>query len=279
MRTAWTIAALALGLSTASAADMRPVVKAPIAPPPVWSWTGFYIGGNAGYSWGESDTSVGYVTAPGGVAIVPPAGSATSASFDLNGWVGGGQLGYNWQTGPWVFGIEADIQATGQDGDAGFLCAAAGLAGGACLPGLTFLPPGVTGTSLALSQSLEWFGTLRGRLGWTATPSVLLYVTGGLAYGEIETSGTLTGATPAGVLTSTGFSHSKTNVGWTVGAGAEAHLGGNWTGKIEYLYLDLGDVSGTVSGLAAVPAVGIAANYTSDITDHILRVGINYKFF
>lgn len=272
------VLALGLGLGTATAADLRaPVYKAPPPVVPVWSWTGFYIGGNVGYSWGRSETDVGYFSTTTGLPIVPPAGSVTSADFDMDGWVAGVQAGYNWQTGNWVLGVEADFQWTGQDGGADYLCAA-GPNSLACLNGPTFPPPGVTGTTLALSQSLEWFGTFRGRLGYTVAPTVLLYVTGGLAYGEVETSGTLTGVTLAGLPTGIAFSDSTTKVGWTVGAGVEARITGNWTGKIEYLYVDLGSVDGTVSGLAAVPPFAVGATYTSDITDHILRAGVNYKF-
>jgi outer membrane immunogenic protein len=280
MRTTTAVALVALGLGTiaANAADLRPVYKAPVPVAPVWSWTGFYVGGNAGYSWGRSETDVGYYNTTTGLPIVAPAGSITSADFNMDGWVAGVQAGYNWQTGNWVLGVEADFQWTGQDGGADFRCASVTL-GGACLPGLTFLPPGVTGTSLALSQSLEWFGTFRGRLGYTVAPTVLLYVTGGLAYGEIETSGTLTGASLNGLPTVASFSNSTTKTGWTVGAGVEARIVGNWTGKLEYLYVDLGSVSGSVSGLTAVPLpFAVGATYTSDITDHILRAGVNYKF-
>ncbi len=272
----WAMGALVALALPASAADLpaRMPVKAPPMVP-VWSWTGFYIGANAGYSWGRSKTHVDYFNAASGAAIVPPAGSITDATLNLNGAIAGGQAGYNWQLDSrWVVGLEGDIQWSGQKGDAGFLCATPGAIGNACTPGNTALPAGFTGTSLSLEQKLTWFGTLRGRLGVTVTPDVLVYATGGLAFGEIKTSGTLTGATILINTASTGFSNSETNAGWTVGAGLEAHLGGNWTGKVEYLYMDLGSVSGSVTNTAA----NVRAAYSSKVTDNIVRAGLNYKF-
>jgi outer membrane immunogenic protein len=263
--------------SVASAADMAP--RYTKAPPPiveVWNWTGFYIGGNAGYSWGRSDSTVDYFNTATGAAIVPPPGSITGARFDMNGAIAGGQIGYNWQNGGWVWGIEADAQWSDEKGRAPFNCAAVPVAAGPCLPGLTFLPPGVTGTSVTLDQSLEWFGTARLRGGWLATPRTLLYVTGGLAYGEIKTTATLSGATPAAVLVSSTSSNSDIRVGWTVGAGIEGMITQNWTAKLEYLYMDLGSFSGGTYTLAPLSVIG--ARVDSDFRDHILRAGINYKF-
>jgi outer membrane immunogenic protein len=270
--------ALAGAMQPAAAADIA--VKAPVykAPPFVvdaWNWTGFYVGLNGGYSWGRSRTDVTYFTVPGGVPIVPPPGSITSANFNLNGGVFGAQAGYNWQSGSWVGGIETDIQWSGQKGSADFLCAVIPVAGGPCLPGATFAPAGATGATLHIDQNLQWFGTLRGRIGGLVTPSVLAYLTGGLAYGEIKTAGTLGGFTPGGVATAVAFSNNVTKAGWTIGGGLEGRLGGNWTGKVEYLYMDLGTVSGTVNNAPA----GIGANWSSRITDNIFRVGVNYHFF
>jgi outer membrane immunogenic protein len=259
----------------AAAADLTaPVYKAPPAPvADPWNWAGGYIGANAGYSWGRSDTNVGYFTAPGGVAIVPPAGSIGSASASMDGGVLGLQAGYNLQSGMWVGGIEGDIQWTGQEGTSNYLCAAS-LAGGVCLPGSTFLPAGATGSALSLDQKLEWFGTFRARLGVTPSPTWLVYVTGGLAFGDIKTGATLSGFTPGGVAAVAALNSSTTKTGWTVGVGAEARISGRWTAKVEYLYMDLGTVSGSVVDTPA----GIMGNYSSHITDNILRVGLNYHF-
>ena len=119
---------------------------------------------------------------------------------------------------------------------------------------------------VALTQQIDWFGTVRGRAGVLVSPTVLLYATGGLAYGAVNTSEVI------GILP--GFSSTTTNVGWTVGAGIEGVISGNWTAKLEYLYVDLGTVSGTFSALGGT----INSSYSSHITDNVLRVGVNYKF-
>jgi outer membrane immunogenic protein len=278
LKTTIMAAALAgLSVSAASAADMaRPYVKAPPMVAPVWTWTGFYVGANGGYSWGRSRTDVSYFNTLTGVPIVPPAGSVLSGAFDMDGGVAGGQAGYNWQTANWVWGFEADIQWSGEKGRNTYSCAATPIVGGACLPGLTFLPAGATGTTFAVDEKLEWFGTARLRGGILATPQVLLYATGGLAYGSIKTTGSLSGFTPAGVLVASSASNSDVRVGWTVGAGVEGKITESWSAKLEYLYMDLGRFDSGPYSLA--PLSLISANVSSRFTDHILRAGINYQF-
>jgi outer membrane immunogenic protein len=258
---------VALGLvaaQAASAADMpvkAPIYKAPVVAP--WSWTGFYIGANAGYSWGRSNTTE-TITNAAGAALV-----TNSGTFNMNGAIGGGQIGYNWQSNNWVFGLEADIQFSGQKGSGDFVCPA-------CNPGpfgAAFLPQIISGT---LDQKLKWFGTLRPRAGVLVTPDTLAYVTGGLAYGGIDSNLALSTPNPA---VSNAFSSSTTKAGWTVGLGVESRLSGNWTAKLEYLYMDLGTVSNSYA--TTIPAVGggfASVNYSSRITDNILRVGLNYAF-
>ena len=267
-------ALLVASVVPALAADLSVKARPMPAPIPVWTWDGFYIGINGGYSWGRSRTSVNYFNSVTGAPIIPPAGSITDASFNINGGVFGGQIGYNWQFSSWVFGLEADAQWSGQKGSAAFLCSAAGLLPGACFPGSTFLPVGTLGVALAVDQKLEWFGTVRGRLGVLASPSWLLYVTGGLAFGEVQTDTVLTSINALGAIVATAGSSSKTHAGWTIGGGIEGNLGGNWTAKAEYLYMDLGTFDTTVT----VPAALIGANISSRVTDNIFRVGINYHF-
>ena len=263
-------------IPAASAADMAPrYTKAPPVMVEIWNWTGFYIGGNAGYSWGRSNSDVSYFNSVTGAAIVPPPGSITSAGFNMNGAIAGGQAGYNWQTGNMVWGVEADIQWSGEKGGANFLCAGTAPAGGVCLPGLTFLPAGATGTALALGQSLEWFGTARLRGGFLVSPRVMLYGTGGLAYGSIKTSGAIASFNPNGIAVAFAGSNTDTRIGWTVGAGIEGMLTQNWTAKLEYLYMDLGRFDG---GTYIVAPAFIGARVSSNFRDNILRAGINYKF-
>lgn len=214
----------------------------------------------------------------------------------MNGAIGGGQIGYNWQRTNWVFGFEADIQASAQKGNTSAVCAGGTLAAapfnGVCTPGhvgdtAPFDTPGLPVTS-ALSEKLEWFGTVRGRIGPTITPTLLAYVTGGLAYGEVSATNTVSGTNITGpqgtntvILTpvSATFSNRSTRVGWTIGAGLEGVVAGNWTAKIEYLYIDLGDISGSfVTPITAPGGAFVTSRYNSHITDNIMRVGFNYKF-
>jgi len=266
-------AAITFAAASAQAADMRMPLK---APPPVaavvWNWTGFYIGVNGGYSWGRSRSDAAFVTAPGGVAIAAPAGSVLGSGFDLNGGLVGGQIGYNWQMANWLIGLEGDGQWASERGSTSFLCASPVL--GACLPGLTFVPAGATGTVGTFSQNIEAFGTFRGRVGWLVAPQFMFYGTGGLAVGSVRTTLGLSGFTPAGVPVAVSAAGSTTRVGWTVGAGIEGMFAQHWSAKLEYLYMDLGSLNNSI---ALAPA-GIAINTRSRVTDNIFRAGVNYHF-
>jgi outer membrane immunogenic protein len=193
----------------------------------------------------------------------------------MNGAIAGGQIGYNWQSNNWVFGLEADAQWSDEKGGGVFNCAAT-LIGGPCLPGLTFLPAGATGTILAIDQHLEWFGTVRGRVGMLVTPRVLLYGTGGLAYGSFKTTGALAGFNGNGVAVASIGSNSDIRFGWTVGAGVEGKITNNWSAKLEYLYMDFDTFRAGTFSLAPLATVG--ANVDTRFHDHVLRVGLNYTF-
>jgi outer membrane immunogenic protein len=217
-------------------------------------------------SWGRSSDTSALTNTPGTILF------ASTDKTNLNGVVGGGQIGYNWQMQSWLWGFEADIQGTGEKGTRNFLCTTGVCTPATSVPGiLPIIIPGPA-VPVALTQKIDWFGTVRGRAGVLVTPKVLLYATGGLAYGEVNTSETV-GVVP------TAFSTNSTNVGWTVGAGIEGAIGGNWTARLEYLYVDLGKVSGSfLTTIPATPAGVIASNYSSHFTDNVLRVGINYRF-
>jgi len=253
-------AGLLVAGSQAFAADM-PVKAVPVAPVAIFSWTGFYIGGNAGYSWGRATTDqidatstttttrlfrgttppaneiIGvspFVAVPGVFPQVTTTNAltATSGRADVNGFVGGGQVGYNWQKDFWVWGFETDLQWSGERGSFS-TCDVAG-----CAVGSTFG---------AASHQLRWFGTARARVGWVPTQKVLLYATGGLAYGRINSD--YVSGINGNVLTAA--SVSTTRLGWTVGAGAEAALDNRWSIKAEYLYVDYGSFG---SGVGRAPA-------------------------
>ena len=285
--------------ANALALDKAPIVTA-------WSWAGPYLGVNYGYGWGKSNTDTVLSDASSSAALV-----ATNMSAKLDGMTFGGQAGFNWQSGPWVAGIEADIEQSRQRGRAATLNCSTAI----CNPAISAFGLDAP-VSVRMAQKLELFGTLRGRLGVTPTPESLLYATGGLAVGRIKTSGTITGSsltlTP-GVIegvtevlvpdvdadgnpievpievpveiptvtastsaaTSSFVSHT-TKAGFAVGAGAEVRLAGNWTGKVEYLYLDFGRVS--TSATNPLNSTPLAVNFDSRVTSHIARVGLNYKF-
>jgi outer membrane immunogenic protein len=258
------IASVLIGLTAASAADLAPRMysKAPAPAAIVYEWTGFYIGGNVGYSWGRaSNTETISNTATGAVL------ATANSRNDVNGVIGGGQIGYNWQAQNWLFGLEADIQGSDEKGSTSFLCVACGNGGDDI-------------TSI-LTQKLNWFGTARGRVGVLVTPTVLLYGTGGLAFGEVSTGGSISGATNLAPLATIAFpGTSSTRAGWTAGAGVEGRIAGNWSAKLEYLYMDLGTVSsGPIATTIVVPVrTNAGASYSSHFTDNILRVGLNYRF-
>ena len=175
------------GILPAAAADLPPPPMTYKAPPAVlFNWTGFYIGGNGGYSWGTANTTVTGLT---------PAGPPVSFGVRPVGWLGGAQIGYNWQGAgnPWVIGLETDFDGFGQSGNA--TCTAP-----TCVPNATV-------------HADPWFGTFRGRLGWTPAPTWLLYATGGLAYAETQFR-----LNQLGVV-SYGFDNWR--LGWTVGGGVE----------------------------------------------------------
>ena len=260
-----TLGLVAFAAAPALAADLP--VKAPPAPmAPVLNWTGFYIGVNGGYSWGRSSRDLNFFNPLNGVIIA----SGTGGGRDLNGGVFGGQLGYNWQTANWVFGIETDAQWTGQKGSTTVLCPVAG-----CFPAIAVA--GGARTAATLSDKLEWFGTFRGRGGVLVTPSVLLYVTGGLAYGSLQTDVALSTFTATGIPVTIVATRSSDKFGWTIGGGIESMFAANWSAKIEYLYMDLGSISNSVV-LPIAAGFPLGANVTSRVTDSIIRGGINYKF-
>ncbi|GGK34744.1 outer membrane protein [Salinarimonas ramus] len=192
------IASTALVAFTAAAVAADLPVRtepAPFVPsaPPVFSWTGFYAGVNLGYGWGD------FTGATGGVL------------FDEgDGFVGGGQLGYNVQFGSFVVGLETDLQWTNFEG-------------GPAVPGA------LAGT--VSEAQLDYFGTVRGRAGF-ALDRTLVFATGGLAYGGADVTAVVAGRT---------FSDDQTHVGWTLGGGVEHAFTNNLTAKVEYLYTDLDD--------------------------------------
>ena len=264
------VLAAALLASTAAgsafAADL-PSRKAPVvyaAPAPIFTWTGFYIGLNAGYTWSDRNVISLFTTDTGiggfGAGQLNGAFPFTVAS-KRDGFIGGGQIGYNWQMGAAVFGLEADIQ---------------GIAASKTNVGYFVPVAGWAPTFSNYSRSLDWLGTVRGRLGFTIAPQFLLYGTGGLAYGGTTLGFAATGPTwgpPMAVATNL----SKISVGWTAGVGAEYAFSNNWSAKVEWLYYDLGRQ--TTNTVAYVYGANLTTGAVSARTSgHVVRAGLNYKF-
>ena len=212
------LAAAVLGLTASSAFAADLGVRAPVTPAPVaTTWTGFYAGLNAGGGWANV--------------------SSDNVSSDLSGFVGGGQLGYNWESGNWLLGIEGDFQGSAQS---------------------TSDSATILGIPFTVDQDLQWFATLRGRLGYVSGPW-LFYVTGGAAWVNYK----LTVSAPGGSV-----DDETTKAAWTVGGGVEWMFVPRWSAKLEYLYIDTGETSVT---LFDVP-------FNARAKDNIVRVGVNYHF-
>jgi outer membrane immunogenic protein len=258
-------ATVALSAGSAFAADL-PSKKAPEflpPPPPPPLWTGFYVGLNAGYTW-EDNRNVPIVS--GAIPPFTPAiGWAGTAVLGTNtdGFIGGGQIGYNYQFGnSFVVGVEADIQGIARDN--GTVAALGGF--------------GPIASSFSASKTLDYLGTVRGRVGYLVTPTLLVYGTGGFAYGQgsLNTSLVQTVGPFVGI---SGVSFSDTRVGWTAGGGVEWLFLPNWSAKVEYLYYDLGTVT-TLSPLNYSPVLGLVGWTTSTgrFNGHVVRAGVNYHF-
>lgn len=254
-----------VGLGSAIAADL-PVKAGPAAVAEVSSWSGFYVGGNAGYDWGRAAYN-GVLGAPAPFLPIDVAAISTASSPRLqpNGFTGGGQAGYNWQAGGAVFGVEADIQS--------FRLRASTTA---TLPFPSTLPGGLAGPPTAFftttsSVTSDWLFTARDRIGW-ANDHWLLYATGGLAVTKVSTNQNLALLAPFVFNASA----SDTRVGWTVGAGFEYMVSRNWSVKGEYLYLDFGTLNGT--GVLTPAFAGLTLNNSTRLTANIARVGVNYHF-
>ena len=242
-----TVSATALSTS-AMAADIpaRMPVKAPPPAAVVWSWTGFYIGVHAGAAWNHAAFA----------DIGDNGGVQNRAAFGVEffnpnkaGFMGGGQIGYNFQSGNIVYGIEADFSGVSNKTSA-------------------IINPPVTFTPVNASTELNWMATVRGRLGVTLSPT-LLYVTGGLAVAHFKDSW---GAT---FLAVPEYTSNKTRVGWTVGGGVEHMFARNWTAKIEALYADFGDWTTNHN-----QGFGIFGAYRSRFEHQVVTVrgGLNYKW-
>lgn len=245
---------------------------APAMAPLAATWAGLYIGGNVGYGWGNGDVADVGASGPVGAGIAALFLSAVNGAFDPKpkGVIGGAQIGYNWQMGSLVTGLEADFQGSGIKGS--FNRSTLIVRGDG----------GIDGSALSIDEKLSWFGTVRGRFGATVTPNLLLYGTAGLAYGRVNNSATTRAfdndpASPVPVDYSANVG--KVKAGWAAGAGAEWMFANNWSAKVEYLHIDLGNVSMTNTAALSFPSLGgSSVNYTWKTQENIVRAGVNYHF-
>jgi outer membrane immunogenic protein len=246
-------AAAALILSvpqSASSADLRPVTKAPpYAAPAPYNWTGFYVGGHFGAGWGTVESSLTAISAAG-LGTVPI--SLPLSSHNVNGFLGGGQVGYNWQANPWlVLGIEGSFTGTGIEGT------------GPCVVGL-----------FSCKTEVNWMADVTGRVGVTVGDRALVYVKGGVAWADTDYSATF--APIAGInVTATA---NDTRVGGLLGFGVEYGFLPNWSAKLEYNYVDFGDENLNFPISLNGAATGISANVDINQQIHTVKGGINYRF-
>lgn len=243
------VAASTMAAGGAFAADLpRKSVPATFAQPvPIFTWTGVYVGINGGYIFDGGRSNI--TGSPGLLATgLAPVGNIKTLG---DGFTIGGTIGYNYQIGNFVAGLEADLNYV----DLG-----------------KTVVTGIGPLTTTLSQEASYLGTVRGRLG-VAFDRVLIYATGGLAYGDQDATTSLSGLGAAW----TG-SKSDTRFGYTVGAGLEYAITNNWSAKVEYLYYDLGKTNYTSPQVAGVAIPGVFGTTKAENRGNLVRAGINYRF-
>jgi outer membrane immunogenic protein len=266
------IAGFALGMmATAAAAADMPVPYAKAPPPPEFSWTGLYVGGNAGWLQLE-DNGYPYCLDPTGAMQGPGCTIVQGGQMDGHGFFGGGQVGYNWQAGKLVLGIEADMQGTS-------LKASENISGPFAIVNAGGFPiPPVPG-SFTATESVSWFGTLRGRFG-VAFDRLLIYMTGGLAMGGVDVTQAYN--FPAAAPSPVQYASNTSRVlnGWTFGGGVEWAFLDRWSVKAEGGYYDLGTIS-TVGAMVPNPTAAptFLLGKTFETRGAFARAGVNFKLW
>jgi outer membrane immunogenic protein len=256
-------AASAALVGQASAADMAVKARPMAAPVAVYNWTGFYIGLHAGADYRQD--SFDFVLDPGShlgaAANVAAVNAAGNVGFNRTGFIGGGQIGYNWQApgSRVVFGVEADASWVDKSSRT--------VVGILPTTGDTF--------RIVNSNNMNWLATFRGRLGVAVAPTSLLYVTGGIAVADLRVASayndTLFAAAGVGSVSD------DVRVGAAVGAGWEYAFSPNWSMKLEYLYTWFDRVGSNYTVVSTTGGTN-AVRFSDQVSDHIGRVGINYRF-
>ncbi|MCI4678385.1 outer membrane beta-barrel protein [Rhodoblastus acidophilus] len=282
--TVFTVASAIALAQAASAADLGQ--PAPAAPPPpaapVYNWTGFYGGLNAGVGWSANGVNTAgstlYTNSAHSDSLANATVSALGATANIpastTSFIGGGQIGYNYQINPWVAGLEVDFAGFAQNSQTNMVQVLTPI------PGI-----GTNSSQDTATRKLDYLGTVRGRLGYLVTPALLLYGTGGLAYGDPSlTTDVFQARTPRpfGNVPWGTANSSSVQAGWALGAGAEWMFMPHWSARVEYLHYDLGTVSNDFSishynahgALIFVNNVQSRAQFDGDV----IRVGVNYHF-
>jgi opacity protein-like surface antigen len=262
------------------------------APPPAYApvndWSGFYVGGHAGYGWGHDPFTSSVGGLQGGIPgfqsfNVPP---VTLTGIDPKGFVGGAHFGYNQQWGSWVGGLEVDISGTAMKAStantsAGSIASTQIASDGVTVITTTTTQP-VTNTA-SQSDSFDLLGSARVRLGGLVSPNLLLYGTGGLAWTRfvMNTNQTQTIGAAGGISGSTTTVAVQSPVwmfGWVAGVGGEAKIySSNWLFRVEYLHYDFGDRGGsTLTNNSGV--IATSTQTSGNLTADVVRAGISYKF-
>lgn len=254
--------------SAASAADLpeRSWTKAPPLVAPAFNWSGFYAGVNLGGGWYDggnitTSSNVVSIVGPNNIVRVPVSDRSQA------GITAGGLLGYNYQIDRVVLGVEADFN---------YVDLNSSRSGSTTV---TFIDGSTGSYNFQNTSKIDWFGTVRGRIGFVPTERLLIYATGGLAYGEVKTNIVNSEAFSTGLSRLWLGSNSDVRVGWTAGAGLEYAFTGNWTLRGEYLYVDLGG-SGTTATFQGTDPVESQIRYNASRENRfsIARAALSYKF-
>lgn len=267
-----TVLVAAAGSAMAADLPYRTAAPAPyVSAAPIFTWTGFYVGLNAGGAWndGRSLSSTGFAA--------PDPFIFGSGSNDDVGFTGGAQIGYNMQFGSFVAGVEADINYLDRNGG-----------GTGAFPAIAAGAPAFTDFTVGGGNSGNWFGTVRGKLGF-AFDRAMIYATGGLAYGARAGSGSIVqrdfdGGAPGVALLTTlpGTGGNGNNIGWTLGAGMEYAFTNSMSFKLEYLHVDMGSNSRTFTALAGFPGSTVLGGETITVRNEnkfdVVRAGVNFRF-
>jgi outer membrane immunogenic protein len=255
-----TAIAVVMAAGAAGAADMsRPVYKAPPPPIPVFSWTGWYVGVHVGGAWGTKEWSDPVFTGfDGGTPFVVSFPDLTTNNYGVNGFLGGVQIGYNYQSGPWVWGVEAQASWAGIRGS------------DPCF----FFGKGTCKTNV------DALGSFAVRFGGTIDRA-MLYVKGGLAWAHERhaTDAIFGGKFPGEIATLTAEAK-HWRWGGMLGAGVEFAFTNSISGKLEYNYMDFGTRTYSFGPFSNPFDPGFSETLDVKIRQniHLIKVGLNYRF-